>query len=47
MKVFISHSKRNRRRAKRVAVALQGLGLDVWFDEWEMLVGHNLADQIV
>ena len=46
MKVFISHSKRNRNRALRLANAIQQIGVDVWYDEWEILVGHNLADQI-
>jgi hypothetical protein len=46
MKVFISHSSQNRRRAARLAKALQELNVDVWYDEWEILVGYNLADQI-
>lgn len=45
-KVFISHSSKNRRRAERLANALKKRGVDVWYDEWDMLVGHNLADQI-
>jgi hypothetical protein len=46
MKVFISHSSRNRQRAMRLAEAIQHLNVEVWYDEWEILVGHNLADQI-
>src|SRR5712692_9982699 len=46
MRVFISHSRQNRRRALRLTKAVLQLGVDVWYDKWEILVGHNLADQI-
>jgi hypothetical protein len=46
MRVFISHAKRNRQRALRLATNIRNSGIDVWFDEWEALVGHGLADQI-
>jgi hypothetical protein len=45
-KIFISYSGRNSRRAKRLAEALQNRGIDVWFDKWDLLVGHNLPDSI-
>jgi hypothetical protein len=46
MRVFISHSRINKRRALRIASAVLNLGVQVWYDEWDILVGHNLADQI-
>jgi hypothetical protein len=46
MRVFISHSRINKRRALRIASAVLDLGVQVWYDEWDILVGHNLADQI-
>ena len=45
-RIFISYSNRNLRRAKRLALALKNRGLDVWFDKWDLLVGHNLFDSI-
>ena len=45
-KVFISYSSRNLRKARRLAQALQNRGIDVWFAEWDVLVGHNLLDSI-
>ena len=45
-KVFISHSKKNVRRARRLARALASLGLEVWFDEWELLLGQTITDRI-
>jgi hypothetical protein len=45
-KVFISYSRRNCKRARKLARALKNRGIDVWFDEWELLVGHNLFDEI-
>lgn len=45
-RVFISYSHKNSRRAERLAKALKAHGIQVWFDQWDILVGHNLADQI-
>ena len=45
-KVFISHSSHNRKRAEKLAQALRKLKMEVWYDEWNILVGHNLLDQI-
>lgn len=46
MKVFISYSRRNRVRSLRLAQALLHHGIDVWYDEWELLVGYPLLDSI-
>lgn len=44
--VFISHSKMNRRRAKRLASLLVLNGVRVWYDEWELLIGHDIYDKV-
>lgn len=46
MKVFISHSRENKALAKRVGVALEQAGLDVWDEEQEILPGDNWAKKI-
>ena len=46
MKVFISHSSKNKKLARRLAKALKNHNIDVWFDEWEILVGHNIVDKV-
>jgi len=38
-KVFISYSSKNARRARRLAEVLRNHGIDVWFAEWDLLVG--------
>ena len=43
---FISHSSQDKDAAKRLALDLQGRGYSVWFDEWEILVGHNIVDKV-
>ena len=43
---FISHSSLDKDAAKRLALDLQGRGYSVWFDEWEILVGHNIVDEV-
>ena len=43
---FISHSSQDKDTAKRLALDLQGRGFSVWFDEWEVLVGHNIVDEV-
>jgi hypothetical protein len=45
-RVFISHSKKNIQRARRLADALAFSGVNVWFDEWEVLVGQTLAERV-
>lgn len=43
---FVSHSSQDKDAAKRLALDLQGRGYSVWFDEWEILVGHNIVDEV-
>jgi TIR domain-containing protein len=45
-KVFISHSKTNRRRAARLRSRLVANGVEVWFDDWDVFVGHDLSDAV-
>jgi hypothetical protein len=46
MKVFISYASADRALAGQIADYLRSSGLDVWFDEWEILPGDNLANRI-
>jgi hypothetical protein len=43
---FISYSTKNKSRATKLAFALKEKGVNVWFAEWNMLIGRSLADQI-
>lgn len=45
MKVFISHSKKDNVLAGRIASYLERVGLDVWYDEREIMPGDNWADK--
>jgi hypothetical protein len=44
--VFLSHSSRDSHLAQRVAIDLKMSGIDVWFDEWEIKVGHSISQKI-
>lgn len=44
--VFISHSSIDKEAATRLAVDLKERGYAVWLDKWEILVGHNIVDQV-
>jgi len=44
--VFISHSSKDRDHATRLACALRVNGLRVWYDEWDLLVGHDIYDSV-
>jgi hypothetical protein len=46
VKVFVSYSSKNRLRALRLAEQLLAHGVEVWYDEWEILVGHPILDSI-
>jgi hypothetical protein len=46
MKVFISYPRANTALAKKVVEGLDKAGLDVWFDEREILPGDNWAGKI-
>ena len=44
--VFVSYSNQDRAVASRLAKDLTELGYIVWLDAWEMLVGHNIVDEV-
>ena len=46
MNVFISYSHKDEALARKVGRALQGVGLDVWNAELEILPGDNWAEKI-
>lgn len=46
MKVFLSHSSRNRKRVRALAYDLTSIGLDVWLDEWEIKIGDSITQKI-
>lgn len=46
MKVFISYPRANMALAKKIVGELDQAGIDVWFDEREILPGDNWAGKI-
>jgi hypothetical protein len=44
--VFISHSSKDRAMAEKIAQHLTSKGLQVWYDHWEILVGHDIVDKV-
>jgi TIR domain len=44
--VFLSHSHKDRDVAKRLAQDLTKEGIEVWLDEWEILVGDSIAQRV-
>lgn len=44
--VFISHSSQDKQVANRLAKDLQERGYVAWLDSWEILVGHNIVDEV-
>jgi len=46
MKVFISHSSKDKRYAQRIAKSLKNQGIDVWYDDWSMRPGDSIVSKI-
>ena len=46
MKVFISHSNKDDALASQIASYLEKAGLEVWYDNHEVVPGENWADKI-
>jgi predicted esterase len=44
--VFISYSSKDRDFAERLATDLRASGAGVWFDQWEIKVGHSITQKI-
>jgi hypothetical protein len=43
---FLSHSSADKQVVRQVAVALQSLGIETWFDEWQMRAGDSVVGRI-
>jgi|ERR1044072_490623 hypothetical protein len=46
MKVFISHANQDEALASKIVSSLEDAGLEVWYDEREIIPGDNWADRI-
>jgi len=44
--VFLSHSGRDKDVARRLALDIMMSNVGVWFDEWEIRVGHSITQKI-
>lgn len=44
--IFLSHSSKDKLLAKRIANDLREAGIQVWLDEWEILIGDSITQQI-
>lgn len=44
--VFLSYSRKDRNFVERLAEDLNGLGIGVWFDKWEIKVGDSIVEKI-
>lgn len=45
-KIFLSHSSKDKSLARKIAEDLKNQDMDVWFDEWEILVGDPITQKI-
>ncbi|GEM_PF-6547060 len=43
---FVCHSSKDKEFAEKIARDLQGRGIDVWFDKWDLEIGHDLTVKI-
>ena len=46
MKVFISHSSKDKPMVETLANDLSNRGFEVWLDKWEIVPGDNIVDKI-
>jgi len=44
--VFLSHSSLDKPLARRISTDLRNAGIRVWLDEWEILVGDSISQQV-
>ncbi len=44
--IFISYSSHDKAVAEKIAEWLKSEGLEVWYDKWEILVGHDIVDKV-
>lgn len=43
---FICHASEDKGAARQLALAMRRLGVDVWFDEWEIRIGESIVQKI-
>lgn len=46
IRLFISHSSKDQRLANLLVEDLKKLDVEVWYDKFEILVGHDITDKI-
>ena len=46
MRVFISHSSKDKPAVERLALALEKAGFFPWYDAWEIAAGDSIVDKI-
>ncbi len=46
MRVFLSHSRRDQKLARKISQFLVKQGIELWFDEWKLEPGENFAHAI-
>jgi hypothetical protein len=44
--VFLSHASEDKQFARELVAELEKLGFSVWFDEYELLIGDNVANSV-
>ena len=44
--VFLSHSSKDKPLARKIAEKIKDVGIKVWLDEWEILVGDSITQKI-
>lgn len=44
--LFLSHSSADKTFVEKLAKDLEGVGVNVWFDKWEIKVGDSLTGKI-
>jgi TIR domain len=46
MRCFLSHNKADRRVARKIGAHMTLVGMDVWFDEWEIQAGDSIPGKL-
>ncbi|MCD4777362.1 MAG: TIR domain-containing protein [Desulfobacterales bacterium] len=46
IKLFLSHSSKDKKVVRKIATDLQNHGYQIWFDEWKIFVGESITQKI-
>ncbi|MEM6823147.1 MAG: toll/interleukin-1 receptor domain-containing protein [Verrucomicrobiota bacterium] len=46
MRIFLSHSSKDKREVRKLAHDLEQAGVEVWLDEWEIKVGESISQSV-